>query len=1075
MPEINNFRVRHKNDIEANWMKAKAFIPLKGEIIVYNAEVDGDTLPNKVSSKDTDYPNTRNTKITYQRFKIGDGKTNVNALPFQNGGIIIEGNGNNSIVIGDAEANGEFSIAGGTDASSIAESFGVTANIGKPVAEGDISLSFGAGTKTLTMGTTAMGVNSIAGCKGFYFWKITFNTNPIIQLSTTQKKNILSSRKWSSSGTEATQLAKLAVGDMISIVNSTKYTLCSKITAIDTTNGTITVDHLPFTSVDESILGLSILFDDYSVTCPSKPECGVVELGYGAMAFGLQNKSTGSFSHSEGWNNLSAGDFAHTEGRDNIAGYAAHAEGVGTTATGLYAHSEGSYTRATGDFSHAEGESTEATREHAHAEGNSTKASGVTSHAEGTQTNASGKSSHAEGTLSIATKENAHAEGTQTEAKGKSSHAEGTMSKASAENAHAEGSSSTASGSASHAEGYLTTASGNYAHAEGMGTNASSNYTHAEGSYTKATADFAHAEGELTEASGTHSHVEGLSSKAIGNYSHAEGWLTTANGTASHAAGQGTIADGNSQTVVGKYNNSDSSALFIVGGGTGTNGRANSFTVYAAGDSRGVTIPKTGNDEKSVTNKKYVDDKVNGKMDKFGEVSDNKVIVSDRFELKTDGRLSITSGEGGFHLTSQDSPLFLNANSIQVFGADGESVGKISNLAMPVNNDDAVNKAYVDSEIKNLSRVSTTKSFMSPGSISITNAIETPYDVKLRIVPLQELELLTTKDLSSNNIITVNKDDNTITFSNSTDGRKIISDQIQNLFPGTSVVAGDVIEITGTYIMDPNANISNDDAEMQVGLIKPNGTQMGAKNIAPGESFTFSYTAGGAGAAEGCVFFYTYSNLHKPIIKNLKVKLKYSKIMTNFNNVDAYYCSNASNATTIRSANIDSDGWVTTSLVGVSSNISLSVWQNGIKINSARVDVMYDTSKNLSEQIDSKFSDFAAYVDSKFIYDSEYASWKYFNIGPLKQAYQKIKYSFVPDGNSIPILECLSPYLFDMNKSVVNITLEVPQASGDACIGYQFFKNNEDGVMYIKFYSLQGTTNAAQVTVYAHVTVTETL
>lgn len=396
-----------------------------------------------------------------------------------------------------------------------------------------------------------------------------------------------------------------------------------------------------------------------------------------------------------------------------------------------------------------------------------------------------------------------------------------------------------------------------------------------------------------------------------------------------------------------------------------------------------------------------------------------------------------------------------------------ESMPQVDQTYNP-NSGNAQSGNAVAQAIKNLSGGSNTKSFMSPGSISITDAKENPYDIKLRIVPLEELELLNTKDLSSNNTITVNKDDNTITFSNSPAGSKIIiSDQIQNLFPGTTVIKGDIIEITGTYIKDPSTNISNDDAELQVGLIKSDGTQIGVKNIVVGETFTFSYTAGGAGAAEGCVFFTTYSNLHKPIIKNLKVKLKYSNVMTNFNNVDAYYCSNASNATTIRSANIDSDGWVTTSLVGVSSNISLSVWQNGTNINSARVDVVYDA---LSD------SDIAnrAYTDSKFIYYSrQNDGWKYFNIGPLKQAYQKIEYQYVPDGSSIPILECLCPYLFDMSKSVVNITLEVPLGSGDACIGYQFFKNDLDGVMYIKFYSLQGATNAEQFTMDVHISVTE--
>jgi hypothetical protein len=53
-------RIVHKHDIAANWNKATSFIPKQGEIIVYDI--------------DNDY--------NYERFKIGDGITNVNSLPF---------------------------------------------------------------------------------------------------------------------------------------------------------------------------------------------------------------------------------------------------------------------------------------------------------------------------------------------------------------------------------------------------------------------------------------------------------------------------------------------------------------------------------------------------------------------------------------------------------------------------------------------------------------------------------------------------------------------------------------------------------------------------------------------------------------------------------------------------------------------------------------------------------------------------------------------------------------------------------------------------------------------------------
>ena len=63
---IVNARIQLKNDIEENWSSATNFIPRQGEIIIYNAETNSDN------------PKARN----FPRFKVGDGKTSVDALPF---------------------------------------------------------------------------------------------------------------------------------------------------------------------------------------------------------------------------------------------------------------------------------------------------------------------------------------------------------------------------------------------------------------------------------------------------------------------------------------------------------------------------------------------------------------------------------------------------------------------------------------------------------------------------------------------------------------------------------------------------------------------------------------------------------------------------------------------------------------------------------------------------------------------------------------------------------------------------------------------------------------------------------
>ena len=60
--KILNTRIINKHAVEADWIKATNFIPKQGELIVYD----------------------RDANYTYERFKIGDGTTNVNDLSFTN-------------------------------------------------------------------------------------------------------------------------------------------------------------------------------------------------------------------------------------------------------------------------------------------------------------------------------------------------------------------------------------------------------------------------------------------------------------------------------------------------------------------------------------------------------------------------------------------------------------------------------------------------------------------------------------------------------------------------------------------------------------------------------------------------------------------------------------------------------------------------------------------------------------------------------------------------------------------------------------------------------------------------------
>ena len=73
-----------KHDLEVNWIKATGFIPYKGELIIYDREVDEDGNTLKDTEGKLLLPEGRTTPYTYERIKIGDGINVVTSsnLPF---------------------------------------------------------------------------------------------------------------------------------------------------------------------------------------------------------------------------------------------------------------------------------------------------------------------------------------------------------------------------------------------------------------------------------------------------------------------------------------------------------------------------------------------------------------------------------------------------------------------------------------------------------------------------------------------------------------------------------------------------------------------------------------------------------------------------------------------------------------------------------------------------------------------------------------------------------------------------------------------------------------------------------
>ena len=66
-----NARIQHKHDSTANWNAARGFVPMAGELIVYN---DYKTITKEIDGEER--------TVQIPGIKVGDGQTYVQDLPF---------------------------------------------------------------------------------------------------------------------------------------------------------------------------------------------------------------------------------------------------------------------------------------------------------------------------------------------------------------------------------------------------------------------------------------------------------------------------------------------------------------------------------------------------------------------------------------------------------------------------------------------------------------------------------------------------------------------------------------------------------------------------------------------------------------------------------------------------------------------------------------------------------------------------------------------------------------------------------------------------------------------------------
>lgn len=342
------------------------------------------------------------------------------------------------------------------------------------IAAGVSSVAYGTGTRSHTAMSAAFGAGTEAGSKGFYIHKVTVPANGgniTVSLSTEQKPyykytvlgaTVERNKTATWGDAQAKQmLASLAAGDKVNIILKKVFCLCESIVSVNAENGTVTLSNtggITKANVDEITVFeslvtaestmLALLPYQFSFAVPAKPDVGIADLHFAAIATGLGSIAAGNLSQAHGSMNLAAAQSAFVIGKNNEAGYNSFASGENTKALGNVSHAEGYFARAVGDYSHAEGYFTRAVGDYSHAEGTNAEAIGNYSHAEGATTRAEGITSHAEGSGSVASGDGSHAEGKATTASGAYS--------------HAEGQNTLASGSASHAGGYNTQATAAY-------------------------------------------------------------------------------------------------------------------------------------------------------------------------------------------------------------------------------------------------------------------------------------------------------------------------------------------------------------------------------------------------------------------------------------------------------------------------------------------------------------------------------------------------------------------------------------------------------------------------------------
>ena len=563
-------RIVHKHEIEANWKLAENFIPMKAEMIVYDPDEN----------------------YNYARFKIGDGETKVNDLPFVD------------------EASKEYTDEAITNVIRQLENSGLTREIVEqlpPIADAKENIIY------------MVPNDSDAANNVYNEYMVISNVYELIGSTAVDLTPYATKEELGSYAT--TQY----VSGEVSALNQRQDELNSKIAQIPgekTENGEI--------------------FNLYEDT---ETDVGTIA----GISFGKQklpkNAAIGEYSHAEGISTTAAGKGSHAEGAGVfVSGSSAHGEGLGASYNVKVTKIDGNIItiESTNSNSLLKSSELEAIEKNAvlwyetNAETHEGKFYYVTSVELVKNFLQMVTSSKLTLNTTPAFATNAQLKVILGGAFGSMSHIEGGFSSTldpdltklygvdatTKKLQHAEGAHNLAIGFASHVEGQYSVALGSHSHAQGLSTSAEGIAASTSGQSTKAIGDASHAGGRgavaqggdslaygyNTQANGYASVALNSGTKALGDYSFAGGQSSEARGTNNFAFGRAvrTNADTNGQFAVGRHNANVQDAMFIVGNGEDDTNPSNAFVVMKDGS---ATIKTMGDKENSIVTKAYVDSK----------------------------------------------------------------------------------------------------------------------------------------------------------------------------------------------------------------------------------------------------------------------------------------------------------------------------------------------------------------------------------------------------------------------------------------------------------------------------------